>query len=415
MAVEYVDQLQGRGDDYKQCQVQIEQTSFDGFCVTWTADPVTGPSGCTIPVRFNFLSTDFSLSKGVKGIPVRLCAKTELLSPGEEVGAIREVEVCYCKVKVFRDHGAERKLSNDAAHVTKAVERLKQQIAEAKMSGGFGKRRRGSNSVAIIKGPAQPMKASKHKRAWSTSLQEEAPDKISLEDDLQAMLSTLQGMLSSTRTVSVLALGGDDEDDPDLCPIRLSVDSDFVKTEALSRQNAGISQSIGSLNLPPTGNVSLNLPCKDTTQLASLKNPTIMHRTTSGDTNVSTGFIEAVDIDRKHRPPAERPPKPIACFYLEFRGDGEHPPDYYRAIYLTERTARELMKKISEKQDIDPACVVRILHVNQNGLRIMVDDDVVRHIPEVQDMVVDFYEGPSPGGSGGSGHIGTSFEIRLTY
>lgn len=121
IAVEYVDQLQGRGDDYKQRQVQIEETSFDGFCVTWTTDPVTGPSNCTIPVRFNFLSTDFSLSKGVKGIPVRLCAKTELLSPGEEVGAIREAEVCYCKVKVFRYHGAERKLSNDVAHVTKAI------------------------------------------------------------------------------------------------------------------------------------------------------------------------------------------------------------------------------------------------------------------------------------------------------
>ena len=76
-------------------------------------------------MRFNFLSTDFSLSKGVKGIPVRLCAKIELLSPGEEVGAIYEAEVCYCKVKVFRDHGAERKLSNDVAYVTKAIERLK--------------------------------------------------------------------------------------------------------------------------------------------------------------------------------------------------------------------------------------------------------------------------------------------------
>lgn len=105
----------------------------------------------------------------------------------------------------------------------------------------------------------------------------------------------------------------------------------------------------------------------------------------------------------------------VACFYIGFRGYGEHPPDYYRAIYLTERTARELMKKISEKQDIDPACVVRIFHMSQNGIRIMVDDDVVRHIPEGQDMVVDIYDEPSPGGSGGSGHIGTSVEIKLTF
>lgn len=131
--------------------------------------------------------------------------------------------------------------------------------------------------------------------------------------EIQCALSTAK----STRTVSVLALGGDDEDDPDLYPIRLSVDSDFVRTEALSRQNTGISQSIESLILPPTSNVSLNSPCMDTTQLASLKNPTIMHRTTSGNTNVSTGFIEAVDIDRKYRPSAERPPKPSMFFIAD--------------------------------------------------------------------------------------------------
>lgn len=105
----------------------------------------------------------------------------------------------------------------------------------------------------------------------------------------------------------------------------------------------------------------------------------------------------------------------VACFYVGFQGDGEHPPDYYRAIYLTERTARELKNKIPEKQNIDPACVVRICHMSQNGIQIMVDDDVVRHIPEGQDMVVDIYEGPSPGGSGGGGHVGTSVEIKLTF
>lgn len=99
LAVEYVDQFQCDGDNDKKCRVQIGRTSFDGFWVTWTVNPSTGPSDCTIPVRFNFLSTDFTLAKGVKGTPLRLCAKTELLSPGEVVDAARMSEVCYCKVK----------------------------------------------------------------------------------------------------------------------------------------------------------------------------------------------------------------------------------------------------------------------------------------------------------------------------
>jgi hypothetical protein len=38
----------------------------------------------------------------------QLCAKTELLSPGEEAGLSRDTELSYCKIKLFRDHGAEQ-------------------------------------------------------------------------------------------------------------------------------------------------------------------------------------------------------------------------------------------------------------------------------------------------------------------
>ena len=104
----------------------------------------------------------------------------------------------------------------------------------------------------------------------------------------------------------------------------------------------------------------------------------------------------------------------VACFYVRFTGTTEHPQDYYRAIYLTERTVRDLMKKISEKKHIDPRRIVRILHVNQAGLRIMVDDDVVRELPEGQDMIADIYESPSSNGSA-DGTPGSAMEIKLTY
>lgn len=99
---------------------------------------------------------------------------------------------------------------------------------------------------------------------------------------------------------------------------------------------------------------------------------------------------------------------------MRFAGTEQHPEEYYRAIYLTERTVRDLMYKISEKHSIDPARIVRILHVNQSGMRIMVDDDVVRELPEGQDMLADIYETPSPDGSG-LGTPGTPVEIKLTY
>ncbi|KAJ5382755.1 CP2 transcription factor [Penicillium concentricum] len=408
LAVEYVDPLQGGSDAHRHRQVQVESMCVDGFCVTWTANPATGVSDCNIPVRFNFLSTDFSHSKGVKGIPVRLCAKTELLSPGEETGVPRDMELSYCKVKLFRDHGAERKLSNDIAHVKKTIDKLKQQVSQAEMGGGFAKRKRGNNLSATAKGSDIPMKSS-HKRTWSMDSDEAPPEKVSLEDDLQAKLSMMQEMFSSTRQVSIFGLRGEKFDDPDLYPIQLLGDGDSPHYGNVSRSSTRELETM--MPSPPNTNTSSsNSPPTQALRLGNC--PTTIQRIPSGD-QVSRGFIEAVGVDLTYRPPVERLPKPIACFYVRFTGNAKRSEDYYRAIYLTERTARDLARKITEKYHIDPMRISNITHANEKGMRVLVDDDVVRHLPEGQDMIVDI-EASGPNGSA-PGTPGSAIEIKLTY
>ena len=85
--------------------------------------------------------------------------------------------------------------------------------------------------------------------------------------------------------------------------------------------------------------------------------------------------------------------------------------DYYRAIYLTERTVRDLVKQITEKYHIDPMRISNIMHAHEKGLRVIVDDDVVRQLPEGQDMIVDISEAPG----GVSGTPESPMEINLTY
>lgn len=63
---------------------------------------------------------------------------------------------------------------------------------------------------------------------------------------------------------------------------------------------------------------------------------------------------------------------------------------YYRAVYLVRRTVRDLINGISEKFGIDPNRVTQVTHINAKGLRIVVDEDVVREVPEGQDMIVEF-------------------------
>lgn len=284
LAVEYVDPIQGGGGDNKNFQIESRQTFLDGFCLTWTANPSASSSGCSISVRFNFLSTDFSLSKGVKGIPVRLCVKTELLSPMDNTGDAPVPERCYCKVKLFRDHGAERKLSNDLVHVNKTIGKLKNHTAEMEGGPGSAKRKRG-NTVSESMIDSSDHMASKRKDNWTMSPQVGALENMPLKGGLQRKLAIMQDMLSSTRSVSVLDLPGNDEDDPDFYPIRLPSNGACIKVKTQGRYNSGSSfLSLSDCKEPPRS------PHMQSTQ-------------------VSKPSTEAVDINQSYRAPLESPPK----------------------------------------------------------------------------------------------------------
>jgi hypothetical protein len=351
-AVEFVDPSQvGGGDVQGRPRVELESASFDGFVVTWIPVHNTAPE-CSLAVRFNFLSTDFSHSKGVKGIPVRLCAKTEQVnseagSPPEQTSA----ELCYCKVKLFRDHGAERKLSNDVAHVKKTIDKLKQQIQQVE-SGmkDFGKRKR-SGSISKATPSSRPGKVPKHKRTWSMSSTSEASgSRPQAEEDLHLKLAALQDMFSSTRPASVLYLKGEEADDPDLHPVVLSgtpqdlskIDTN-VDTTMWERQGstAGATSSIvsptpssqslqsggdrrGSSFQQPTpfppsrmsSNEWRSLPQTATGDIKPLATipagsdiPTKVQRPYSDDHALS-GWIEALGVDQTYQPPPEPLLKP---------------------------------------------------------------------------------------------------------
>lgn len=53
------------------------------------------------------------------------------------------------------------------------------------------------------------------------------------------------------------------------------------------------------------------------------------------------------------------------------------------------RTVKDLIIAISEKFGVDPTCVMRVTHLNSKGLHIIVDEEVVRELPEEQDMIVE--------------------------
>ncbi|TPX18143.1 uncharacterized protein E0L32_002652 [Thyridium curvatum] len=452
-AVEYVEAGQPAEGDDKRTRIELESSSFDGFSVLWTPG-IHGAGECSIAVRFNFLSTDFSHSKGVKGIPVRLCAKTTAMStdPASTSPDSSTAEICYCKVKLFRDHGAERKLSNDIAHVKKTIDKLKQQIAQAE-SGmkDFGKRKRPSGSHAKGHDAQRVGKAQKHKRTWSMSSTSSAGGgRPPIEEDLHFKLQTLQDMFTSTRPVSVLYLKGEDMDDPDLHPVSLPGEStDIAKVESREGSSAwqarsGRSSIAGSsLVSPSPSSLSLHSQVSATGPNAQWQEfhddssatrqgsdqPTKVNK--MDDAGTLSGWIEALGVDHSYRPPAERAAKPVACFYILRRGTADpEPRGFHRAVYLMQRNLREFVTRVAAKWNLDPSKAVRTVHVLQRGLEVEMDDDVIAELAEGQDMVLEVNEVGSSSqakrewemsldvpGDGSSARTATQggYELRLTF
>ena len=260
LAVEYVDPSQEDVRNQGRQQIQLEEAFVDGFCVTWTADTTANTYEAAISLKFNFLSTDFSRSKGVKGVPVRLCAKTEMLQSVDEDKALEdEPERCYCVVKLFRDHGAERKSSNDKTHAKKRIEELNKQIVDKMTGADFDRQSRNNSLLNGGKFDIRPQK----KRRWSVGSRNSPMS----GKDLHADLATMTQIISSARPVSVFGLRGNEKDDPDIYPICLSHGwSASMETGDLGNQysiRAITLASEGAAQVSEKANIKLDLQSPD--------------------------------------------------------------------------------------------------------------------------------------------------------
>lgn len=328
-AVEYLGAIQGGSVVQNYGLIQLESSSFDGFCVLWSTNPTTRTSECTLSVQFNFLSTDFNRSKGVKGIAVRLCAKTEMVA-GQlcDPTASKKSEVCYCKVKLFRDHGAERRLSNDITHVRKSFWKLQQQIQGYDIGvGSNGKWKRSSSTVISKCSNKHVTQLSNQRHLLSVSSQDGCGES-GLGNDLHEKLSILQNMLLSGKPASVLGLRGDEDDDPDLYPVQFPDCLDHIGEHYTARQTSVDSNSFQDV-LTRNNSMSTHLPCHflDSQQIGPFNNPDCSRLPCELQSNKSLlkhpvrilkvkNSIEAVDIDPNYSPPAKRqrrPSKELNC------------------------------------------------------------------------------------------------------
>ncbi|KAJ5644481.1 hypothetical protein N7507_010492 [Penicillium longicatenatum] len=419
-AVEMVDLV--RGNEDPSYPVHLERTSLDGFCVTWCANPTTGRSSCKIGIRFNFLSTDFSHSKGVKGAPLRLCAKTETALPGT-------AESSFCHVKLFRDHGAERKMFNDVSQLKRAIEKRKQDFLKAESGDSLGKRKRGSRSV------------------YTNDQIPEKERKAELQRRMEAELASMQNIFYSNRPVTTLCLPGEQKDDPDLFPVYIE---DQTRGTAKSQPHLQIvtppSTSTGTSSNTPQSSIDPQVPGTQRDTESRERNersgPPMQYTSSVGSDDpsdiittahtspavplISTEDAELMETGSKAKAPGKlfsQPDQEIMhthicaakCFYIRFHQSGVQKDDYHTAVYLTEPTVNELVEKISRKQNINRDRKVHLIHLKPNGMKVMIDDDVVERIPNGQDMTAEVSELEESNDTGSNRNSMPAIEVRFSF
>ncbi|KAJ6003847.1 hypothetical protein N7540_013129 [Penicillium herquei] len=372
-AVEFVDHPQAGAGNQDYQPIRLEKSSIDGFCITWKANPDRDIHQCTIPLRFHFLSTDFSRAKGVKGVPVRLCAKTNSVRPvGGRESRECDSEICYCIVKLFRDHGAERKMSNDVAHIMKKIDKLHQKIDNKERATDLA---RPIHSYDVTNGRQDP----------------------------HAELALMHEILQSARQESVLSLRGEDKDDPDLYPVALSIETDLAKAEDRKTQQPNETFRPPTPEDPEEANRLSQehyTQSNDTQSPLSLNPPLEIPKLSNGAMKPSTG--------------TKRSSQAVACFYVQFTHNGSFASRRHHAIYLENRTSCDLQRKLAEKLQIDLGAITCIFWQNSKGLKVLVDDDTVQYLPEGQMMAAVVRESPCTAVAF-AGYEPLAMEIKLLF
>ncbi|CAO3641309.1 unnamed protein product [Cunninghamella echinulata] len=328
----------------------VECQYFDRITFKWN-----GNKGANIMVRFNCLSTDFSRIKGVKGIPLRLHMESQVNDLNEKT---------YCRIKLFRDKGAERKNKDDAKHIERQLEKF-----------------RGKN------GEPHPL--------WLTCTQT-TPftlfQNIDTKDTTKSIHSPSSPRPPPTSIITTATISSSSSPSPSSSLVLQHSFSTNTKRHHRYLTDPGYSLNITSIS--PPSSTFYSQPTFHPFMTASSSSPPLHssawlnnNNNNSSENHVPT-TINTLDIDPNYIP-QKRIRVAKRSLFVKFESQS-----IYRAIYLEELTVQHLKDKllskmnISEKDKLLVKNMIRQVFVKSDVLVTIDDDVMVQDIPEEQDMHV---------------------------
>lgn len=190
---------------------------------------------------------------------------------------------------LFRDHGAERKQSNDVASINKKVERLEQQFNEPPEPEQSTKRKRGKSDAQGTKAFRYSKQALKRQDLWPPNLYN--PSQTEFQDHIRSKIDTFQRELGSAFSECYLCLRSDITDDPDLYPI-------FSLGEAASEKQFSISSATNYSASSRSGSIISDgsSPEHTANRLADMINPKLSTASHKHDNQSDVGILGTIDF-----------------------------------------------------------------------------------------------------------------------
>lgn len=192
-------------DDQEPPELELIDVKLDHFCIIWNTRTGEQPR-----LRFqfscNFMSTDFTQARGVRGVSLRLCAKTECLEYDgyDQQASVGATALRYCKIRTFRDHGAERKFNTDDRRVLNKINKLEGRMRQSQ-PGSDGTKAGRSGSVSSESSGDSPNN----------------PDPSARDNGNRARINACREKLASSVSEIPLVALADLNDDPDLNPLQM--------------------------------------------------------------------------------------------------------------------------------------------------------------------------------------------------
>ncbi|PVU97224.1 hypothetical protein BB559_002105 [Furculomyces boomerangus] len=291
-------------------------------------------------VKFNILSTDFSRTKGIKGIPLGVVVSIKAVNTNKIIVNM------YCQIKLFRDKGAERKNKDDKKQLNKMLSRI-----PSRYSG-----KDGSKQLSMY------IRPTRYTRLVPIKFDTESFGTV--KDLLKGEIKVLKNPIITTKETLIEPIV------PNSIPKQIIPNENNTVLPQTPNGYDGTHNDAGE-------NKKIKISNEEDIPIGT-KIITVYDK----DFKAENFMVDGIDLNYI---PKKIEKEYKLCLYMLFSNEKN-----YRAIYLENLSAKCLLEEVEKylKKHNDITCKGMYRETKDGTLRICIDDIVVEKLLDGQDMVV---------------------------